>query len=160
MEVVQPHRPTDNEHCGRCMHHWPCPSAVAGEDLPNTVRREDPDGLPPEVHERATLAALGLVEDTGRRRRNKGRLHILWSISPKGHALAPALTADLKGHDEAPSDADMAAVLHWLDRCGGRFGTRQAVAQQCAKALDWPATHVERCLLWAEANGFVQGPTS
>ncbi len=156
--VVQPHRTTEKDHCSRCQHRWPCPSAVAGEDLPHTVSCMSPDDLPADVYDHATLAALGLIEDTGRRRRIGDRLQIRWSLSSKGQALAPDLDADLRRHGTAPCEEDMRRVLQWLDRNGSIYGTRHTVAQQCAEALDWPTTHVERCLLWAAVNDLVQGP--
>lgn len=156
--VVQPHRPTETDYCYRCHHRWPCPSAVAGEDLPDTASCMSADDLPADVYDHAALAAFGLIEDTGRRRRIGDRLQICWSLSSKGQVLAPDLHADLQRHGTAPCEEDMRRVLQWLGTNGSIYGTRRTVAQQCAEALDWPATHVERCLLWAEVKGLVQGP--
>lgn len=129
---------------------------MTGEDLPDATGCLSPADLPADAHEHATLAALGLIEDSGRRRRLNGRLHIHWSITTKGRRLAPDLTADLERHSEPPSDEDIARVLQWVDVHGPAHGTLHTAAQQCAEALDWPSTHVERCLLWAEVNGFVE----
>ncbi len=126
--------------------------------MPDDARCVSGDWLPQHVQDRAGLVALGLVVDSGRRHRTHGRLEILWSISAEGRVLAAQLQADRATRDDAPGEEETRRVLQWLQDHEPVWGTRRAAAKQCATALGWPTSRVERCLLWAEVNGLVEGP--
>lgn len=81
-----------------------------GQELPDTVACTSLDDLSAEVYDRAALAGVGAIKDSGRRRPVKGRLHILWSIASIGRRLTPETTADLERHGGPPSDLNMARV--------------------------------------------------
>ncbi len=152
--TTEPHLRTEDDLCRRCQHRWPCPSAVAGEDLPDSsVCLGDSDVLPEGLRERVELVNMGLVVDSGQRRRAGRRLLILWTLSAEGRVLAPHHDAHVQANDEPPGEEELLRVLQWLVDNEPVRGTSRAVAERCGRALGWPPAQVERCLLWATANG-------
>ena len=158
--VARPHRAaTDHSMCLRCGHHWPCPSVVAGIDLPkdvpcNTVPEPESKWLTARVQ----LTAMDLVRDSGRRERVDGELHILWVVNPRVAPFMQDVRVDINLHGESPAEEDIVKVLGWLYGQPPIEATRAELAATCAEDLDLDAPHVERCLFWAQVFGFVDGP--
>lgn len=111
------------------------------------------DVLPEGLRERVELVNMGLVVDSGQRRRAGRRLLILWTLSAEGRVLAPHHDAHVQANDEPPGEEELLRVLQWLVDNEPVRGTSRAVAERCGRALGWPPAQVERCLLWATANG-------
>lgn len=159
-ERQRAHRPTTGRSaCTRCGHHWPCPSAVAGIDLPKGV----PCGGAPEPDSevlvaRVQLTYLDLVRDSGRRKRVGDELQILWEVNPRVEPFMHEVLADLDLHGVSPDEKDIIRILGWLYGRTPIQATRAELAASCAEDVDLDAPYVERCLFWAQVFGFVDGP--
>ena len=156
---AKPHRPTGvPRRCCRCGHSWPCPSTVAGFDLPQAAPcGSHSASASNEQAARAELAALELIYDTGMRRGAEPL--IVWAINPRVEPFIEEVLADLGQYGQSPDEEDIRTVLEWLSRHPGLRVTREELSLACAVAVGMPSTHAGRCLFWAEVFGFLDGPT-